>query len=67
VDSQCTNEDSGVYICEYDNGQEEKAIATYEFYVTVANQLPASSIVLIILLISIISFSSAYFIKKQLN
>ncbi len=57
-------EDSGVYICEYDNGQ-EKAIVTHEFHVTVANQLPASSIGLFILLAGIIAFTSAYYIKKQ--
>ncbi len=58
-------EDTGIYICEYDNGQ--KALSTYTFHVIVTDELPVSSILVYIILICLITTGSLMVLRKHCN
>ncbi len=56
-------EDSGVYICEYNDGQ--KAPATYEFHVLVTEELPLTSLITYIILVCFITVGFTLIIYKR--
>ncbi len=56
-------EDTGIYICEYDNGQ--KTNTTYEFHVIVSDEVPISSVLTLILFVGTITLCSVLIIRKQ--
>ncbi len=56
-------EDSGTYICEYDNGQ--KSPSTYTFQVIITEELPISSILTHLLLTSFVTICAVLYLKKQ--
>ncbi len=56
-------EDSGIYICEYNDGQ--KATTTYTFHVMVTEELPVSTFGTYIILISFIIIVTSFYLKKQ--
>ncbi|HOL19926.1 MAG TPA: hypothetical protein PK813_06755 [Candidatus Hydrogenedens sp.] len=56
-------EDTGTYICEYDNGQ--KTNATYEFHVIISDEVPISSTLTLILFVSVITLCTVILIRKQ--
>lgn len=56
-------EDTGIYICEYNNGQ--KSNAKYEFHVIISEELPISNIFINVSIISILTGCAMFFLRKQ--
>lgn len=56
-------EDTGTYICEYDNGQ--KSPTNYTFNIIVTDELPANNIFTYIILISVITICAGFYLRKK--
>lgn len=57
-------EDSGIYKCEYDDGQ--KAPAVYIFYVTVVEELPIGNMAVYVLAVSIFALCLGFYARKRI-